>query len=222
MKILLDLLYKNIRKTFYKEKCNCYKKYINGFYVYAEPKKFKNIKSGIEYLSRYCGRLPISENRIISCDGNNVTFCYNANEDESYNEITVSAQKFILLLLRHLIPSNYKIIRYYGFYRKKHKLHNTITLLIDKTIKMERKNNLKYEKCIEISFKRNPYNCPKCKYKFEAPIEAVHEFEEEDEWNGLPISTPPFTICSKCNYDKCVPIDYKSRRVFHHIYKENN
>ncbi len=24
------------------------------------------------------------------------------------------------------------------------------------------------------------------------------KFEMEDEWNGLPISTPPYTICSKC------------------------
>ena len=36
------------------------------------------------------------------------------------------------------------------------------------------------------------YICPKCKYKFDAPIEAVLEFEQEDEWNGLPISTPPY------------------------------
>ena len=52
-------------------------------------------------------------------------------------------------------------------------------------------------------------------------FEEKYEFEEEDEWNELPISTPPYTICSKCNYDKCVPIDYKSKRGFHHIYKEN-
>ena len=32
--------------------------------------------------------------------------------------------------------------------------------------------------------------CLKCKYEFEAPIEAVLEFEEDDEWNGLPILTP--------------------------------
>lgn len=69
-------------------------------------------------------------------------------------------------------------------------------------------------------FNREPYSCPKCKNKFEAPIEAVLEFEEEDEWNGLPISTPPYIICSKCNFNKCVPIDYKSKRGFHHIYKE--
>ena len=66
------------------------------------------------------------------------------------------------------------------------------------------------------------YICPKCKHKFEAPIEAVLEFEQEDEWNGLPISTPPYTVCSKCSFDKCVPIDYKSKRGFHHIYKEEN
>ena len=38
------------------------------------------------------------------------------------------------------------------------------------------------------------YICPKCKHKFEAPIEAVLEFESEDEINGLPISTPPVSI----------------------------
>lgn len=40
-----------------------------------------------------------------------------------------------------------------------------------------------------LSGKTVAYICPKCKYKFDAPIEAVLEFEQEDEWNGLPIST---------------------------------
>lgn len=56
---------------------------------------------------------------------------------------------------------------------------------------------------------------------FQAPIEAVEEFEQDGELSGLPISTPPYTICSQCNYDKCVPLDYKSKRGYHHIYKEN-
>ena len=64
------------------------------------------------------------------------------------------------------------------------------------------------------------YICPKCKHKFDAPIEAVLQFEQEDEWNDLPISIPPYIICEKCRYDKCVPIDYVSRRGFHHTYKE--
>ena len=65
---------------------------------------------------------------------------------------------------------------------------------------------------IKLSGKTVDYICPKCKYKFEAPIEAVLEFEQEDEWNGLPISTPPYIICGKCKYNKCVPLDYHSKR----------
>ena len=42
--------------------------------VYAEKNKFDNLKDAIEYITRYCGRAPISENRIINYDGNNVTF----------------------------------------------------------------------------------------------------------------------------------------------------
>ena len=108
---------------------DCFLKHKNGFYVYAEPKKFKSFKDCVEYVTRYCGCVPISENRIINYDGNNVTFCYNAHEDKSYHEETVTAEKFILMLLRHLIPSNYKIIRYYGFYRKKHKLLEKLNCL---------------------------------------------------------------------------------------------
>lgn len=73
----------------------------------------------------------------------------------------------------------------------------------------------------KLSGKTVNYICPKCKHKFQAPIEAVLEFEEDDELNGLPVSTPPYTICSKCSFNKCVPVDYKSRRGFHHIYKED-
>lgn len=74
---------------------------------------------------------------------------------------------------------------------------------------------------IELSGKTVDYICPKCKTKFQSPIEAVIQFEQEDEWNGLPISTPPYTICPKCNFDKCVPIDYEPQRGFHFIYKDN-
>ena len=65
---------------------------------------------------------------------------------------------------------------------------------------------------MKLSGKVVVYICPKCKHKFEVPVEAVLEFEQEDDWNNLPISTPPYTTCSKCNYVKCVPMDYKSKR----------
>ena len=64
------------------------------------------------------------------------------------------------------------------------------------------------------------YICPKCKVEFEAPIEMVEEFEQEDAFNGLPISTPPYVICPKCQHNKCVPLDYKSKRGYHNKYNK--
>ena len=164
-KILLDLLLKDIGKEFISTKNVLFNKYKNGFYVYAEPKEFKSIKEGVEYVTRYCGRAPISENRIVNYDGTNVTFSYNDHYDESYHEVTITAEQFIMMILRHLIPTNYKIIRYYGFYRKKHKLHDTMVLLINKIKRNIRKSFLKHRLSILKSFNRDPYKCPKCDSK---------------------------------------------------------
>ena len=72
---------------------------------------------------------------------------------------------------------------------------------------------------IPLSGKVVNYICPKCKEEFEAPIEMIEEFEMDDMLNGLPISTPPYTVCPTCKHDKCVPINYKSKRGYHHKYK---
>ena len=164
-KILLDFLSKELGKSFNKDKNYFYHKYSKGFYVYAEPKKFKDLKSGIEYVSRYCGRVPISENRIVNYDGSNVTFSYIDHKDNLYHETTLSASQFIMILLRHLLPSQFKIIRYYGFYRKKHSIHSKMIPLIKQHYRNFRKQLLKYEVSISMAFNRNPYNCPKCDTK---------------------------------------------------------
>ena len=163
--ILLKLLSNELGKSFSKMKKFLYSNYPNGFYVYAEPKKFKDFKSGVEYVTRYCGRVPISENRIVKYDGNNVTFSYIDHSDNKYYEVTVSASKFIMILLRHLLPSQFKIIRYYGFYRKKHSLHSTMIPLIKHHCRNFRKSLLKHQASILLNFNRDPYNCPKCDTK---------------------------------------------------------
>lgn len=164
-KILLCLLSKELGKSFSKLKHKLFTNYPKGFYVYAEPKKFHNLKSGIEYVTRYCGRVPISENRIVNYDGYNVTFSYIGHKDNKYHEITLSASKFIMILLRHLLPSQFKIIRYYGFYRKKHSLHSKMIPLIKPHCRCIRKSLLKYQLSILLSFHREPLNCPKCNAK---------------------------------------------------------
>lgn len=166
-KVLLNLLSKELDKSFNKDKNILYRKYSKGFYVYAEPKKFKDFKSGVEYVTRYCGRVPISENRIVNYDGSTVTFSYIDHKDNKYHEVSILAPQFILILLRYLLPSNFKIIRYFGFYRKKHSLHNRMHLLIKKHTRIWRKNLLKYQASILLCFNRDPYHCPKCDTKMD-------------------------------------------------------
>ena len=161
-KILLDLMGKKLGNSFDSLKTRLFKKYNKGFYVYAEPKKFPNFKAGVEYVTRYCGRCAISENRILNYDGINVTFCYNDHQDNEYHEVTVTAVEFIKILLRHLIPYNFKIIRYYGFYRKKHQNHDKMVKMIDEAKRTIRKQFLKHRMCLLKFFNREPYSCPKC------------------------------------------------------------
>lgn len=164
-KLLLDLLSKELGNSFDKDKNFLYRKYPKGFYVYAEPKKFKDFKSGVEYVTRYCGRVPISENRIVNYDGSNVTFSYIDHKDNEFHKVTLLASQFIMLLLRHLLPTQFKIIRYYGFYRKKHSIHSKMIPLIKQHCRSFRKKLLKYEISISMVFHRNPYNCPRCDTK---------------------------------------------------------
>ena len=163
MKILLDLMDEYLNdKSFKVLKNKLYKTYKNGFYVYAEKKDFKNIKDGVEYVTRYCGRVAISENRILNYDGKNVTFCYNSHVDDSYHEVTVTASQFITILLRHLLPNNFKTIRYFGFYRKKHPMHDKMVMMISPAKKKLRKQILKYALSIRKFFRYNPFDCPNC------------------------------------------------------------
>ena len=161
-KVLLDLMKDIIPKHIINQ---IYKNHPNGFYVYAEPKKFPSLKTGIEYVARYCGRPAISENRILSYDGKNVTFCYNAHEDDSYHEVTVSADEFISMILRHIIPTQFKTIRSYGFYRKKLPFHDKINMLIKQQVRKFRNELLKHELSIMQSFNHNPYDCPNCSFR---------------------------------------------------------
>lgn len=163
MKILLNLIDDYLNdKNFKVLKNKLYRTYKKGFYVYAEKKNFKNIKDGVEYVTRYCGRVAISENRILNYDGQNVTFCYNDHQDNSYHEITVTASKFITILLRHLLPNNFKIIRYYGFYRKKHPLHDKMVMMVSTQFRKIKKQISNHRMSIQRFFHYDPLDCPHC------------------------------------------------------------
>ena len=178
MKILLDKMEKRFGKDKFKDTKNkMYLKYKNGFYVNNKLEddgyKFKSIEDLIRYVTRYCSRPVIAESRILNYDGNNVTWCYFDHTHEQYHEITDSAFSFITKLLRHLLPSNYKSIRYYGFYNKSKSLCDKLITIIKKEKIPFMRSLLKWKNSILTSFNRIPIKCPKCGTLMELKFEVT-------------------------------------------------
>ena len=167
MKILLDNMEKYFGKKVFKDTKNkMYLKYKNGFYVNNKLEddgyKFNSIEELIRYVTRYCSRPVIAESRILKYDGENVTWFYSDHTHEQYHEITESAESFITKILRHLLPSNYKSIRYYGFYNKSKKLCDKLITIVKKEKIPFMRSMLKWKNSILTSFNRIPIKCPKC------------------------------------------------------------
>ena len=177
MKILLDKMEKYFGKKYFKETKNkMYLKYKKGFYVNNKLEddgyKFNSIEELIRYVTRYCSRPVIAESRILNYDGENVTWFYSDHTHEQYQEITESAFSFITKILRHVLPSNFKSIRYFGFYNKSKSLCDKLITIIQKEKIPFMRSTLKWRHSILKSFNRIPIRCPKCKSLMELSFEV--------------------------------------------------
>jgi hypothetical protein len=69
----------------------------------------------IRYLGAYVARSVISDQRIVSCSGDAVTFLWKDRSDHRHKPMTVSGSEFVKRYLRHVLPRGLCAIRYYGF-----------------------------------------------------------------------------------------------------------
>jgi len=162
-KLLLDYLSQNLPfnelPKFKKLKNEIYKKYENGFYVYAKPDNISSVQQTINYVVRYTGRPAMAQSRIINYDGDYVTFWYNRHEDEKRVEETIHVYEFIKRLIKHIPDKNFKVVRYYGLYAKEHKHAKKIFKLLN-DVQIQIKEMLrKWNLSIELSFGYNPTKC---------------------------------------------------------------
>lgn len=105
----------------------------------------------LKYLSRYLYRGVISEKNILKDDGEQVTFGYLDADSGEYRTRTEPGEKFLWLVLQHVLPKGYRRIRDMGF------------------LNGNAKDTLR---CIQIALKvlvekfvaktRPPYLCKKC------------------------------------------------------------
>ena len=163
MKVLLDLLEKDIGKEKFKDiKNKLYLDKTNGFYVYAPKSKFKNYVELIKYVTRYLSRPVMAESRIIDYDGTYVTFWYQRHEDDKIVIEKVHAYEFISRLIIHIPEENFKYIRFYGAYCNTTKCHKSfLKLFNEKVIEFKEKAN-KWRLKIITNFHIDPLSCPIC------------------------------------------------------------
>ena len=84
--------------------------------VYAKP-PFAGPEAVLAYLSRYTHRVAISNSRLISFDGANVTFRYKdyrRSGADRQQVMTLGADEFIRRFLLHVLPKGFHRIRHYG------------------------------------------------------------------------------------------------------------
>ena len=86
--------------------------------VYAK-RPFSGPAAVLSYLSLYTHRVAISNSRLLSYDGNTVTFKYKdyrAHGRERYKSMTLSVHEFLRRFLIHILPRRFHRIRHFGLF----------------------------------------------------------------------------------------------------------
>ena len=89
--------------------------YEHSWCVYSKPAPGKNPETVIKYLARYAYRIAINNSRLISCDDGKVVFRYHDYKTGKDGTMTLSAEEFMRRYLLHVLPGNFRKIRYCGF-----------------------------------------------------------------------------------------------------------
>jgi len=163
-KVLLDLLEKKLGKVNFKDiKNKIYLKSNKGFYVYAKKTKHNlSTKDKLTYALRYSNKPAMAESRILDYDGSFVTFWYQRHEDNKIVVEHIRVYDFIKRIIVHIPDSNFKTVRYYGIYAKKHKFHDKMFMLVNNTFLSVRNQFSNWRMLILRDFDTDPLSCPYC------------------------------------------------------------
>jgi hypothetical protein len=89
--------------------------------AYAK-RPFSGPEHVLQYLARYTHRVAISNHRLASFDGNQVTFRWkDYAHGNKKRKMTISADEFLRRFLLHVLPGGFVRIRYFGFLANRHR-----------------------------------------------------------------------------------------------------
>lgn len=155
---LLFLLEKYLGKSFKPLKNYIYSHTKDGFYVYAKPNLNSN-HDVVNYIIRYIARPVMAQSRILNVTSDTVTFWYERHEDNKRVEETISIDDFIKRLIIHIPDEQFKMLRYYGIYAKKHKNSYKLLKKLSTVSYKIRKRLSHWRESIELTFHYDPAKC---------------------------------------------------------------
>ena len=101
----------------------------------------------------------MAQSRILNYDGKFVTYYYERHEYNQRVEETIHVFDFIKKFIIHIPNEQFKMVRYYGLYAKKHKHTSKIFNMLSKTQIEIRQQLRKWRLFIELSFGYDPTKC---------------------------------------------------------------
>ena len=119
----------------------------------------------VEYLGRYIQRVAITNHRIDSIDGDNVSFFYKDYADNGKRKkMTLHALEFIRRFMQHILPKGFSKVRYYGILSIKNRKDKLLRCLelINKILLPSRFEGLRTEQIFVLLTGKDYTLCPVC------------------------------------------------------------
>lgn len=137
------------------------KLYAQNWNVYAKQ-PFYGPEQVIEYLARYSHKIAISNHRIKSISGGQVTFDYkDYKKGGKKGRMTLDSKEFLRRFCMHILPSGFMKIRHYGILSNRNKKKIRFIQMMQGIIPQKRKINFR-ELCMNY-LDYDPDQCPCCK-----------------------------------------------------------
>lgn len=148
--------------------------------VYSK-RPFDGAKGAVDYLAKYVYKTAISNNRILSCDNNRVTFNWRDYSDHNkIKTMTLDDNEFIRRFLTHVLPDRFIRIRSFGFLSNscKAKKIQQILELLNQNIAIPTEEK---ESTSELMLRLTGVDinlCPKCKTGRLQNIKILQNFKQ--------------------------------------------
>lgn len=126
---------------------------------------FNGFGNAIEYLGRYTHKVAMANSRILSVDGQQVTFSARGRKHgEPRRTLTLTNVEFIRRYLMHVLPSGFQKIRYYGFLNNRYKTRNLkLIFKLQGHQRFKAKySNLSMAELLKVLWNLDIHICPEC------------------------------------------------------------